>query len=99
METRDLVAVCLGFAPQLGPGPEEQVVRSTVLWDEVRYAFRPDGQWYVLIPIDDPETAGESEYQCLLNESSAVTLLTGRTPPLEDDFDEWATATEFRGTA
>lgn len=95
--TNDLVSACLGDVSQIGPGPKEQVERSTVLWDEVRQAFRPDRQWYVFIPIDDPEIESESEYQCLLNESLDVVLLAGRTSPLIDDFEQWATATELRG--
>lgn len=89
-----LIDACLDGATEGNQPAAEQVDRSTVLRSDARSALRPDGLWYVVIPIEDASVDVPVEYACLLTDALAVDSTWGRVSPEVDDFDLWATATE-----
>ncbi|CAL4861176.1 hypothetical protein [Microbacterium sp. MM2322] len=83
-----------------GPGPAAQIDRSELTPENMRVALRPDDQWYLVIPMQDPKNAdGMDQLQCLLTPDLAATIAVVRAMPDPDDFDEWANAREPRGGA
>ncbi|MET3466865.1 hypothetical protein [Microbacterium sp. 1262] len=94
LSTSDLLDACL-VAVRDGNAPaSEQLDRSTVESGSARSALRPDGLWYVVVPVTDPTVDAPLEYACLLNADMTVDASWGRIAPDADDFDQWSTATE-----
>lgn len=95
--TPELVEACLAFVRDGADAAAEQLDRSSVLHDQARAALRPDGLWYVTVPIDDELVDEDIEYACLLTADLDLDATWGRVAPVIDDFDRWATATEPDG--
>ncbi|MDQ1215454.1 hypothetical protein [Microbacterium arborescens] len=94
VSTSDLLDACL-VAVRDGNAPaSEQLDRSTIESGNARSALRPDGLWYVVVPVVDPTVDAPLEYACLLNADMTVDASWGRIAPDADDFDQWSTATE-----
>ncbi|MFS0712543.1 hypothetical protein ABC195_01580 [Microbacterium sp. 2P01SA-2] len=92
--TADLLETCL-VAVRDGNAPaSDQLDRSTIESERARSALRPDGLWYVVVPIHDPTVDAQLEYACLLTADLTVDASWGRIAPETDDFDLWSTATE-----
>lgn len=94
MTTEQLLEVCLEGATEGSQPAADQISRATVRGSDARSALRPDGLWYVVVPIEDPSVDVPVEYACLLTDELAVDATWGRVTPEVDDFDLWATATE-----
>ncbi|SDQ81934.1 hypothetical protein [Microbacterium sp. cf332] len=92
--TAELLDACLTAVGDDNAPASEQLARSAIATDQARSALRPDGLWYVVVPLDDPTVDGEVEYACLLTTDLAVDASWGRLAPEIDDFEQWATATE-----
>jgi hypothetical protein len=90
----ELLDACLAAVGQDNDPASEQLSRSTIESDRARSAFRPDGLWYVVVPVDDPTVDVRVEYACLLTTDLAVDSSWGRIAPDTDDFDQWSSATE-----
>ncbi|MCW3492756.1 hypothetical protein [Microbacterium sp. SSM24] len=90
----DLINTCLYNAsrPRNKPRPDlyDQLMRSDVPREEARLAFRPDGEWYVVIPIVDPFMSVPWELNCTTRPDRWVTFVASRPSPKIDDFDRWA---------
>lgn len=94
LSTSDLLDACL-LAVRDGNVPAaEQLDRSEIERGNARSAFRPDGLWYVVVPVVDPTVDAPLEYACLLNADMTVDASWGRIAPDTDDFEQWSTATE-----
>ncbi len=94
LSTSDLLDACL-LAVRDGNVPaSEQLDRSAIERGNARSAFRPDGLWYVVVPVVDPTVDAPLEYACLLNADMTVDASWGRIAPDTDDFEQWSTATE-----
>lgn len=94
ISTADLVDLCLTSVRVDNPTAAEQLDRSLVQRDDARAALRPDGDRYVVVPIDDGSVDSAVEYACLIAPGLEVTSSWGRVAPAVDDFDLWATGTE-----
>lgn len=92
--TLQLADACLAAVRQDNAPASEQLDRSKVGSDRARSALRPDGLWYVVVPVEDPTVDAALEYACLLTADLEADTSWARIAPEVDDFVQWATATE-----
>ncbi|POX66358.1 hypothetical protein C1N74_11645 [Microbacterium sp. SGAir0570] len=94
LSTSDLLDACLVAVRDENAPASEQLDRSTIERERARSALRPDGLWYVVVPVTDPTVDAPLEYACLLTGDMTVDASWGRITPDADDFEQWSTATE-----